>query len=127
MLILYILLVAYILAVNFYSFLLVKSLRDKERQAEIDRQAAPLLEASQNENGTNGKSPQEKYLGKLFIAGALGGAITIYLCMFLLKYKRSELLLMVDSGNLVREYSTGRRALFVKSSSPPLNILYTLC
>lgn len=95
MLILYILLVAYILAVNFYSFLLVKSLRDKERQAEIDRQAAPLLEASQNENGTNGKSPQEKYLGKLFIAGALGGAITIYLCMFLLKYKRSELLLMV--------------------------------
>lgn len=31
--------------------------------------------------------------------------------------KCSELLLMVDSGNLVREYSTGRRALFVKSSS----------
>ena len=88
MIILYILLIAYILAVNFYAFLLVKSLRDKENQAEVEREAAPLT-------NTETSKPPEKNLGKLFTAGALGGAITIYVCMFLLKYKRSDLLLMI--------------------------------
>lgn len=90
MIILYILLVAYILAINFYSFLLVKSLRDKERQADALREAEPLSLSS----GTPSKQP-EKVTGKLCIAGLLGGAVTIYVCMFLLKYKRSDLLLMV--------------------------------
>jgi len=90
MLILYLLLVAYILAVNFYAFLLVKSLRDKERAEELAKQAAPLSEAAQ----APAKQP-ERYLGKLLITGAMGGAITIYVCMFLLKYKRADLLLMV--------------------------------
>ena len=31
----------------------------------------------------------------MLIAGAMGGAITIYVCMFILKYKRSDLLYMV--------------------------------
>ncbi|MBQ7831376.1 MAG: hypothetical protein IJX30_09320 [Clostridia bacterium] len=92
MIILYILLVAYILAINFYAFLLVKGLRDRERQAELEQQGSPLLENSGN---IPSKKPEEKGLGKLFITGALGGAITIYVCMFILKYKRSELLLMV--------------------------------
>ena len=91
MLILYILLIAYILAVNFYAFLLVKSLRDKELQADIERQAAPLSTA----NGTEQPKPPERNLGKLCIAGLLGGAITIYVCMFIYKYKRSDLLLMI--------------------------------
>lgn len=90
MIILYILLVAYILAINFYAFLLVKGLRDKERKAELEREAAPLI----NEGQTPPPLP-DRQLGKLFITGALGGAITIYVCMFLLKYKRSDLLLMV--------------------------------
>jgi hypothetical protein len=34
MVLLYILLAAYIVAINFYSFLLVKGLRDKEKAAE---------------------------------------------------------------------------------------------
>ena len=88
MVILYILLIAYILAVNFYAFLLVKSLRDKEREAELNRESAPLVEPAP-------PAPQEKYVGKLCITGALGGAITIYVCMFLLKFRRSDLLLMV--------------------------------
>lgn len=92
MIILYILLVAYILAINFYAFLLVKSFRDKERKAELERESAPLIQGSQNQ----ATPPSERYLGKLFITGALGGAITIYLCMFLLKYKRADLLLMVS-------------------------------
>ena len=91
MIILYILLVAYILAINFYAFLLVKSLRDKERKAEIEKQAEPLISAG----AETPAKPPERNLGKLCIAGLLGGAITIYVCMFIFKYKRSDLLLMV--------------------------------
>lgn len=94
MVILYILLIAYILAVNFYAFLLIKSLRDKEREAELRRQGEPL---TQFERSQADQKPvaTEKYVGKLLITGLLGGAITIYVCMFILKYKRTELLLMV--------------------------------
>ena len=94
MVLLYILLAAYILAINFYSFLLVKSLRDKERQAETAKQARPLSDASPNAEEPL-KAPAEKYLGKFLAAGVLGGAIAIYACMFIFKYKRSDLLLMV--------------------------------
>lgn len=90
MAIFYILLVSYILSVNFYAFLLVKSLREKEQALELKKQAEPLSSAT---------SPQEKIsdksTGKLCITGLLGGAITVYVCMFLLKYKRSDLFLMV--------------------------------
>lgn len=129
MVLIYILLIAYILAVNFYSFLLVKTLRDKEREDEQQkRNASPLSVISEtatvsettsvSENATeqaDGNTiktketvvknlPQaeksapvrgERSLGKLFIAGALGGAITIYVSMFLLKFRRGDLLLML--------------------------------
>ncbi len=88
MIILYVLLTAYILAINFYAFLLVKSLREKEQEAQLRRESTPLIEPAQ-------PAPQEKYVGKLCITGALGGAITIYVCMFLFKFRRSDLLLMV--------------------------------
>jgi len=89
MIILYVLLICYILAVNFYAFLLVKSLRDKDRADEAQRQAEPL--STQNAP----QKKEEKFLGKLIITGALGGAITIYVCMFLFKWRRSDLLLML--------------------------------
>ena len=102
MIILYILLVAYILAVNFYAFLLVKSLRDKERDEQIRKQGEPLTNyehangvPSQNVSNNAPKPATDKYVGKLLITGLLGGAITIYVCMFVLKFKRTELLLMV--------------------------------
>ena len=91
MLILYVLLIAYILSINFYAFLLVKSLRDQERETEFREQAAPLVST----NAAPPTKPPEKFLGKLCIAGALGGALTIYICMFLFKYKRGNLILMV--------------------------------
>lgn len=90
MIILYILLVSYILTINFYAFLLVKSLRDKERESEIYREGMPLTESAPNT-----AKPPEKYVGKLLITGVLGGAIAIYVCMFVFKWKRSDLLLMV--------------------------------
>ncbi len=89
MIILYVLLVAYILAVNFYAFLLVKGLRDKEREAERGALEAPAVAEPAPTR------PPDKVNGKLFVTGLLGGAITVYVCMFLLKYKRSDLLLMV--------------------------------
>ena len=92
MILLYVLLIAYILSVNFYAFLLVKSLRDKERESEVYREGEPLTQAATPQ--VPQKQP-EKYIGKLLITGALGGAITIYVCMFIFKFKRSELLLMV--------------------------------
>ena len=104
MIILYVLLIVYILAINFYAFLLVKSLKEKERAAEILRleqeanaYISPNDASLHNATPTtqsNEKQP-DKTIGKLCITGLLGGAITIYVCMFLYKYKRSELLLMV--------------------------------
>ena len=91
MIILYLLLVAYILAVNFYAFLLVKSLRDKANEDALQTTPEPVPNAK-----TNTPTPsQERPTGKLLITGLLGGAITVYVCMFLLKYKRSDLLLMI--------------------------------
>ncbi len=99
MIILYILLVAYILSVNFYAFLLVKSLRDKERNEQVRKQGEPLTqherENDQNVANSPNKPATDKYVGKLLITGLLGGAITIYVCMFVFKFKRTELLLMV--------------------------------
>ena len=110
MIILYILLIVYILSVNFYAFLLVKSLKEKERAEEIRRleqQFNPLShtfsstsDKMTSANGTfsdNGTSPinstpstperpTDKSVGKLCITGLLGGAITIYVCMFIYKY-----------------------------------------
>lgn len=91
MIILYILLISYIAAINFYAFLLVKTLAAKEREAELKKQASPLIE----QISTPPITPPQKMIGKLCIAGALGGAITIYVCMFIFKYRRSDLLLMV--------------------------------
>ena len=95
MVILYILLVAYILAVNFYAFLLVKALKEKEREQTIKQDIENLAPSPEILPKTPTATPTEKVTGKLCITGLLGGAITIYACMFALKYKRSDLLLMV--------------------------------
>jgi len=105
MIILYILLIAYIVAINFYAFLYVKSLRDQERKNEDLKQAEPLsaydpygnpnTPISSENNVNSGRKTPDRNLGKLIITGALGGAISIYVCMFVFKYKRSDLLLMV--------------------------------
>ena len=92
MVILYILLIAYILSINFYAFLLVKSFREKEREKQVKEEIENLTPSAE----TSSSIPMpERITGKLCITGLLGGAITIYVCMFALKYKRGDLLLMV--------------------------------
>lgn len=96
MILLYILLIAYIIAINFYAFILVKSLRDKEKQEELNDSAVPLPSDAEESDERRAVRPKTvRPISKLCITGVLGGAITIYVCMFLLKYKRTELLLMV--------------------------------
>ena len=91
MFIFYLLLTAYILSINFYAFLLVKSLHDKEKEDEKRHSVTTPPTPTVNENL---KLP-EKPTGRLYLTGLLGGAVTIYVCMFLYKYKRNDLLLMV--------------------------------
>lgn len=73
MLIVSILFIVYLLAVNFYAFILVKSLKDKD----------------------GGGEESKAYDSKLALAGLLGGAIAVYVCMFIYKYKQTNVLLMI--------------------------------
>ena len=66
-------LIVYLLAINFYSFLLVKKQRDEEERGE----RATVKD------------------GKLFVAGFLGGASGIYIALLVFKYRLQSLFLMV--------------------------------
>ena len=74
MVFLYILLAIYILAVNFASFMLVKR---------------------QFEEWEAGDVTAHKTDGKIILAALLGGASAIYITMFCLRYRLSNLLLMI--------------------------------
>lgn len=73
MILLYIIFIVYILAINFYSVMLIKSQRD---------------EYGDNRSYKPGD-------GKLILAAILGGAIAMYVSMFIMKYRIKNLLLMV--------------------------------
>lgn len=74
MLLLYILFIVYIVAVNFYAVLLLKSQRDESCGEESKMNAGD---------------------GKLILTAILGGAIGIYVTMFILRYRLKNLLLMI--------------------------------
>lgn len=74
MIFLYVLWGIYILAVNFASFMLVKR---------------------QYEEWEAGDETARKTDGKIILAALLGGASAIYVTMFCLKYRLSNLLLMI--------------------------------
>ncbi len=107
MIILYLLVIAYIVAINLYAFLFVKTLAKQERDAALQPSSTPTVSANTDkqtdENAAvspaqtqaQGAQKPQKYIGKLCITGALGGAIAIYACMFIFKFRRNDLLLMV--------------------------------
>ncbi len=74
MLLLYIIFIVYILAVNFYAVILLRTQRD---------------EACGNETKMNSGD------GKLILTAILGGAIAIYVSMFIMRYRLKNLLLMI--------------------------------
>lgn len=75
MILLYVLFSVYILAVNFYAFLLLKTQREESTQTE-----------------TEGKKTSD---GKLILTALLGGAVTMYVAMFIFRYRLNNLLLMI--------------------------------
>ena len=101
MILLYIILIVYILAVNFYAFLSMRNLISSTEQAET-----PVSEKNEKEKTHKlekaeaiepPQKTQREFLPdwRLLVTGAAGGAITIYVCMFIYKYKLNNLLLMV--------------------------------
>lgn len=74
MLLLYIVFIVYILAVNFYAVLLLKSQKDEYMDDE---------------------SKMNKGDGKLILTAILGGAISIYVSMFIMRYRLKNLLFMI--------------------------------
>ncbi len=74
MILLYILFGTYLIAVNVYSFMLVRAQKIAAR-----------------ERGNNAKNKN----GKLLVAGFLGGAVAAYAALFILKFKTDNVLLMI--------------------------------
>lgn len=73
MVLLYIIFGVYIAAINFYAVLLIKSQRD---------------EYGESDSRVRGD-------GKLILTALLGGAIALYLSMFIMRYRLKNLLLMI--------------------------------
>ncbi len=74
MLLLYIIFGVYILAVNFYAVLLIKSQKEESGGDENKMHAGD---------------------GKLILCALLGGAVGIYVSMFILKYRLKNMMLMI--------------------------------
>lgn len=73
MLVLYLFFLAYIIAVNFYAFLLVRDLKDEYVDGEVNKSSD----------------------GRIALTGLLGGALAIYVCMFVFRYRTRSLFLML--------------------------------
>ena len=66
-----VLLVVYILAINFYAFLFMRSIKNEDENA------------------------QKAYDGKLSLIALLGGGLTVFTCMFVFKNRLNNLFFML--------------------------------
>lgn len=73
MLLLYIIFGVYIAAINFYAVILIKSQRDEYGESEKPKTGD----------------------GKIILTAILGGAIALYVSMFIMRYRLKNLLLMI--------------------------------
>ena len=73
MVLLYIIFSVYIAAINFYAILLIRAQRDEDGDADSPKTGD----------------------GKLILTAILGGAIALYVSMFIMKYRVKNLLLMI--------------------------------
>lgn len=71
---LYILLAVYLAAVNVYSFMLVRTMKNRAEERRDERKAGNA---------------------KLYIAGLLGGAAAAYVALFVMKFRTDSILLMI--------------------------------
>lgn len=74
MLLLYIVFIVYILAINFYAVMLLRTLKEESFEDEGKMKAGD---------------------GKLILTAMLGGAIAIYVSMFIMRFRTKNLLLMI--------------------------------
>ena len=127
MLLFYILLIVYVLAINFYSFMYIFALHKAQMQGDLPEQGAENTSLEEHRadlsvadvHSDEGEEPQEQprkkrekpkkpslvkafavkpvkgFDWKLMLCSALGGAITIYVCMFVFRYKLNNLFLMI--------------------------------
>ncbi len=70
----YILFAVYLIAINFYSVMLIRAQREESQSDENKMKAGD---------------------GRLILAAALGGAIAIYASMFAMRYRLKNMLLMI--------------------------------
>lgn len=73
MILLYIIFIVYIIAINFYAVMLIRTQRDEYGDSQ----------------------PPATGDGKLILTAILGGALAIYVSMFIMKYRLKNMLLMV--------------------------------
>ena len=99
-------LIAYLFGVNFYALTLIKSMYKEEfgvppvcrkKQAKKDKPSQAQTTTNPPELPSEKSSTQPKRNGnaRLLLTGLLGGAITVYVCMFLYKYRTKDMSLMI--------------------------------
>jgi uncharacterized membrane protein YsdA (DUF1294 family) len=84
------LIIVYLLAINVFGFMLI--LTDKRKTTEQEENN--LENESEKPTKTNNKKVGVKF-SKLLFTAFLGGALGIYLSLFILKYKTNNLPLMI--------------------------------
>lgn len=93
MLLVILLVISYLFGINFYAYLLIRGARKKQSfSSESAGDDAAPTESELVRKAE--KQKRRKDALQLLIAGALGGAITVYTCMFVFKHKLKDLLLM---------------------------------